>query len=110
MYLRRCYRARDGKRHAYWALVKSERTAKGPRQRVVAYLGDLDEAARLGVQQAAGQANSSQGDLFQAPAQRQYVEVDHAAVRVESIRRFGGPWLAVDLIRQLQIKTLHGIL
>jgi transposase len=106
VYLRRCYRARDGKRHAYWALVKSERTAKGPRQRVVAYLGDLDEAARLGVQQAAGQANSSQGDLFQAPAQRRYVEVDHAAVRVESIRRFGGPWLAMHLISKLQLKTL----
>src|ERR1035437_3811713 len=27
MYLRRCYRAKDGKRHAYWALVKSVRTA-----------------------------------------------------------------------------------
>ena len=107
MYLRRCYRAKDGKRHAYWALVKSERTAKGPRQRVVAYLGDLDEAARLGVQQAAGQPNScSQGDLFQAPAQPRYVEVDHAAVRVESIRRFGGPWLALHLIRKLQLKAL----
>lgn len=107
MYLRRCYRAKDGKRHAYWALVKSERTAKGPRQRLVAYLGDLDEAARLGVQQAAGQPNScSQGDLFQAPAQPRYVEVDHAAVRVESIRRFGGPWLALQLIRKLQLKAL----
>ena len=106
MYLRRCYRAKDGKRHAYWALVKSERTAKGPRQRVVAYLGDLDEAARLGVQQAAGQANCSQGGLFQAPTQPRYVEVDHAAVRVESIRRFGGPWLALHLISKLQLKTL----
>ena len=45
MYLRRCYRARDGKRHAYWALVKSVRTAKGPRQQVVAYLGRLSPRA-----------------------------------------------------------------
>ena len=107
MYLRRCYRARDGKRHAYWALVKGERTAKGPRQRVVAYLGDLDEAARLGVRQAAGQPDScSQGDLFQEPLRPRYVEVDHGAVRVESIRRFGGPWLALHLIGKLQLKGL----
>ena len=99
--------SQGGKRHAYWALVKSERTAKGPRQRVVAYLGDLDEAGRLGVRQAAGQPNScSQGELFQTPAQPRYVEVDHAAVRVESIRRFGGPWLALHLIGKLQLKAL----
>src|SRR5208283_2201820 len=53
MYMRRCYRAKDGKYHAYWALVKSVRTARGPRQQVVAYLGELDEEGRLGVAQAA---------------------------------------------------------
>jgi len=53
VYLRRCYRRKDGKRHAYWALVESFRSARGPRQRVVAYLGELDEQGRLGVQRAA---------------------------------------------------------
>ena len=33
--------------------VESYRTERGPRQRVVAYLGQLDEEGRLGVQQAA---------------------------------------------------------
>jgi len=37
MYVRRCYREKNGKRHAYWALVESYRTARGPRQRVVTY-------------------------------------------------------------------------
>ena len=27
---RRCYRRKDGKRHAYWALVESYRTDRGP--------------------------------------------------------------------------------
>ena len=53
MYLRRCYRQKEGKRHAYWALVESYRTARGPRQRVVAYLGELDEQGRLGVARTA---------------------------------------------------------
>jgi transposase len=107
VYLRRCYRARDGKRHAYWALVKSERTAKGPRQKVVAYLGDLDEAGRLGVQQAAeGKDCSGQQALFDSPPAPRYVEVDLSAVRVEAIRRFGGPWLTLQLIARLGLKPL----
>jgi transposase len=101
MYLRRCYRARDGKRHAYWALVQSVRTAKGPRQKVVAYLGDLDEAGRLGVQAAVGVDGSEpQGELFGKPPAR-YVEVDHAGVTVEGLRKFGGPWLALQIISKL---------
>jgi len=54
VFLRRCHRVKDGKRQAYWALVKSVRTAKGPRQEVVAYLGEMDEAGRLGMKQLAG--------------------------------------------------------
>ena len=48
MFIRPCYRKKDGRRHAYWALVESYRTERGPRQRTVAYLGQLDEADRLG--------------------------------------------------------------
>jgi hypothetical protein len=62
MYLRRCYRVKDGKRHAYWALVESYRTQRGPRQRVVAYLGDLDEAGREGVREVARSASGEAVD------------------------------------------------
>lgn len=106
MYLRRCHRAKDGKRHAYWALVKSVRTAKGPRQKIIAYLGDLDEAGRLGVQQAAdGKAHSAHPSLFESSSPR-WVEVDASAVRVEGIRSFGGAWLALQLIGKLGLKSL----
>ena len=111
MYLRRCYRAKDGKRHAYWALVKSVRTAKGPRQEVVAYLGDLDEAGRLGVRQAASLPDSGsiqQGQMFDesGAVQPRWVEVDFAGVRVDGTRDFGGPWLALQLIGKLGLKGL----
>ena len=49
MFIRPCYRTKNGKRHAYWALMESYRTERGPRQRIVAYLGQLDESHRLGV-------------------------------------------------------------
>jgi hypothetical protein len=60
MFVRPCYRHKDGKRCAYWALVESYRTEHGPRQRVVAYLGRLDEEGRLGVQQAANPHGNGQ--------------------------------------------------
>ena len=64
MYLRRCYRRKDGKRHAYWALVESCRTHRGPRQRVVAWLGVMDERGRLGVQRCAEKNPGYQTGLF----------------------------------------------
>lgn len=53
MFIRPCYRKKNGKRHAYWALVESHRTDRGPRRRIVAYLGKLKDAERRGVKQAA---------------------------------------------------------
>jgi len=59
MFIPQCFRTVEGKRRAYWALVESVRTERGPRQNVVAWLGALDEAGRLGVQEAAlGQVDS----------------------------------------------------
>jgi transposase len=106
MYVRRCYRQRNGKRHAYWALVESYRTARGPRQRVVAYLGELDELGRVGMQQAAQPVSTWQGDLFQEPTSAEWVEVDIRGVRVERSRQFGGCWLGLALLRQLGLPEL----
>jgi transposase len=122
MFIRQCSRLIKGKRQSYWALVESYRTARGPRQRVVAWLGKLDAAGRLGVLQAAessdgdslhqdGSASGRQKNLFDeaesAPEPR-WVEVNAAGVRVENCRQFGGPWLALELIRRLQLdEFLH---
>ncbi len=106
MYLRRCYRRKDGKRHAYWALVESFRTARGPRQRVVAYLGELDEQGRLGVQRAAQAADGLQSELFDQAPDAEWVEVDLRGVRVERSRPFGGSWLGLMLLRQLGLSEL----
>ncbi len=110
MFIRPCHRTKNGKRHAYWALVESVRTDRGPRQRTVAYLGQLDEAGRLGVKRAAeGNNQSGQGrlqlweDNWPAP---EWVEVDTAKVRVENQLDFGGPWLAMELMRTLQLDKL----
>ena len=106
MYVRRCYRAKNGKRHGYWALVESYRTARGPRQRVVAYLGELDERGRMGVQQAAQPVCAAPADLFRQPSSPEWVEVDIRGVRVEHSRQFGGCWLGLTLLRQLGLPQL----
>jgi len=51
MYLRPNFRTIGGVRYESWTLVKSVRTARGPRQDVVATIGKLpglDEEARVG--------------------------------------------------------------
>lgn len=53
MYLRKIKRHKDGKTHAYWALVESYRTERGPRQRTVAYLGEMDQSGWLSFQMSA---------------------------------------------------------
>jgi len=88
---------------------------------VVAWLGKLDEAGRLGVRQAidstdtaTGRQDKSTGDRHRQPllfeddentTQPRWVEVNVAGVRVENTRQFGGPWIALHLIRTLQLDT-----
>jgi len=55
---------KDAKTHHYWALVESYRTERGPRQRVVACLGEIDEAGRLGVERVAEGAPRFQQHVF----------------------------------------------
>lgn len=104
MFIRPCYRTKNGKRHAYWALMESYRTERGPRQRVVAYLGQLEEPLREGVKQAAeGKQGAHQKRLFD-DVRPPWVEVDVKRVRVENRRDFGGPWLGLELVEQLGLK------
>jgi transposase len=124
MFIRQYFKQENGRRTAYWALVESHRTATGPRQRVVAWLGKLDEAGRLGVKQAADVARKSippaseterlqplgrqkrfEFDDDMTAAEPRWVEVNVGGVRVENLRQFGGPWLALHLIRTVQLDT-----
>jgi transposase len=104
MFIRQCYRQKNGKRHGYWALVESYRTASGPRQRVVSYLGQVDESLRHGVHRVAT-GKDNQRLLFD-DVEPQWVEVDVNNIRVENCLDFGGPWLALELIRRLGVTEL----
>ncbi len=108
MFLRPYFRRRNGQREAFWALVESYRTERGPRQRTVAYLGLMDEAGRLGVEQAVDpQPALSQRELFaEDNTAPRFVEIDRTRVRVENCRQFGGPWLALELVKRLGLRPV----
>jgi transposase len=125
MFLRRFHKRKNGKAHVYWALVETYRTAKGPRQRIVSYLGELKESERSGWAQLAakldGNANEQetstdiQRSLFDPPARHDEVDarfgsqpvlVDLKGIRLERSRDFGDIWLAWGLWRLLGLDTL----
>jgi transposase len=114
MYLRRCIRKKNGKPHTYWALVESYRTARGSRQRLVAYVGELKESEQSGWAQLGrrlgGQAPPARSLFepphYEDPKDTESVEVQLQGVRFERLRDFGEVWLAWGLWRLLGLDTL----
>jgi len=105
MFIRPIHVNKNGKQHAYWALVESYRTKQGPRQRTVAYLGQLDHQGRLGIRHLAQGNRNYQRKLFE-DVQPQWVEIDARRIQVERCREFGGCWLALKLLDKLGIASL----
>jgi hypothetical protein len=69
MFLRRFQERKNGKSHVYWPLVETYRTAKGPRQRIVSYLSELQESEQI------GWAQMSANHLSQPPLSTQSVSL-----------------------------------
>jgi transposase len=99
MFIRPITVTKNGKCHGYWTLVESYRTARGPRQRVVSYIGQVDESLRNGIRRAAS-GKAHQRMLFD-DVEPQWVEVDVNSIRVENCLDFGGPWLSLELLKRL---------
>jgi transposase len=120
MFLRRNRRTVEGETYEYWTLVKTVRTAAGPRQQVVATLGKapgLESRTRHGWEEVAdllaGRApqpvQGRLGEPLAAPTPRpQWAQVDLGGVRVERVRDFGQVYLALSLWRRLGLHTLLG--
>jgi len=117
MFLRRNRRTVNGECYEYWTLVKTVRTAKGPRQEVVATLGKepgLESRTRHGWEQVADLLEGRtpapvQGELGQelpAALQPRWAQVDLSGVRVERVREFGQVYLGLSLWRRLGLHTL----
>lgn len=105
MYIRPHRRQRsDGSVEEYWALVESYRTERGPRQRVVSYLGDLEANVRAGVSELASERTTHQPSLFDEVTPER-VEINLRSLRVERTASFGGVWLGKMLLEQFGLDT-----
>ena len=94
MFLRRFQKRKNGKSHVYWALVETYRTAKGPRQRIVSYLGELKESEKSGWAQLAAKLD---GREPKPSGQVQQSLFDPPARNDEADSTFGSQRMLVDL-------------
>jgi transposase len=104
MFLRAYRRSKDGKTHTYYALVESLRTEAGPRQRVVAYLGELNSGQERRWQRTVvfynrqGEAQELRlfpdDDDVPLPDDPDVVRIRLSSVGWTNARRFGDVWLA----------------
>jgi transposase len=104
MFLRRYQRTKQGKTHTYYALVESVRTDAGPRQHIVAHLGELNNDQERRWQRTVVFYNR-QGDAEQLrlfaddehiplPDDPDVVRVRLGQVSWSNARAFGDVWLA----------------
>ena len=122
MFLKRNRRKKDGETYEYWNLVKTVRTAKGPRHRVVASLGKapgLDRKTRRGWEdildmldgvespQRSHQMQLGEDASSDEPVESpRWAQVDVTGISVERVRDFGGVFLALALWRRLGLHKL----
>ncbi len=118
MFLRKKRKVAGGESYDYWSLCETVRTAKGPRQRVVAGLGKLDEEdirsggwedieSLLGGKPRPRSRQLEFGEEAAQPAPR-WEKVDVGAVRVERVREFGQVYLPLALWHRLGLEKLLG--
>ncbi len=116
MFLRAHHRTKDGKRHTHFTLVASKRTGRGPRQRIVAELGELtaDEQRRW---QRTAIFHTRHEDGKQLPL---FLDDEHApmpddpdVVRVRlgrvgwtNARAFGDVWVGLQLWRMVGLEEI----
>src|ERR1700686_637254 len=112
MFLRANLRTKDGKDHTYWSLVETVRTADGPRQKTLCYLGELNSSAQARWLKTTEVFNedgeAQQLKLFpshvEAPADDpQVARVLVNRVRLERTRQFGACYMGLELWKRLQL-------
>ena len=116
MFLRRYTRTKNGKTHTYYALVESVRTEAGPRQHVVAHLGDLNHDQQRRWQRTVvfhnRQGEGRQLRLFPdaepvpLPDDPEVVQIRLGSVGWTNPRRFGDVWLGLWLWKFLHLDEI----
>jgi transposase len=110
MFLRRNRRRIRGADYVYWTLVECVRTARGPRQRVVATIGklsDLKKEERVGWEEIGRVLSGEQtkaADLFEEQKDiPEWATVNTRGIQIERMRRFGDVYCGLALWKRLKL-------
>ena len=115
MFLRSHQRNKDGKEHSYWSLVETVRTADGPRQKTLCYLGELNGSAQARwlktIEVFNEQGESRQLKLFPSDVEPPENDPNVAQVllnriRMERTRQFGNCFVGLELWKRLGLERL----
>jgi hypothetical protein len=110
MFLKHIKIRKKGKLRSYWALIESVRTEHGPRQRTVAYLGELTASQRAGWAKVKRilDRQPEVNKLWYADEDPvpEHVDVYVRDVRMENLRDFGDVYLGLTLWRGLRLDEL----
>lgn len=123
MFLRRKTKSARGVGYSYWHLCETVRTARGPRQRVVASLGKLDQTDLTGLRGGWDDLRSLLRGEAPAPKTAElpglataasappepsarWERADLSGLRVERTRDFGESYLALSLWHRLELDEL----
>jgi transposase len=116
MFLRPYRKIKDGKLHTYYALVESVRTDAGPRQHIIAYLGELNHDQQRRWQRTVvfhnrqGEAQQLRlfpdDDTVPLPDDPDIVRIRLGSVGWTNPRNFGDIWLARWLWHTLHLDEI----
>ena len=116
MFLRSHQRSKDGKQHTYWSLVETVRTAHGPRQRTLCYLGELNGNAQARwlktIEVFNEQGESRQLKLFPSEVEPPENDPNVARVllnkvRLERVRQYGNCFVGLELWKRLGLDRFY---
>ena len=114
MFLRSCYRKKDGKDHRYFSIVENRRMGSDQTvQRTVLYLGEINDQQQAAWRKTLAVFDEQQQhytnlSLFPDDREIPADAIDSLQVRVSGLelkrpRTFGSCWLACELWRQLAL-------
>jgi len=112
MYLRRNTKTKNGADYDCWTLVESVRTARGPRQRIVATIGKLpglDREERIGWDEIgrilSGRPRPEPSLFKMSEEPPSWATVNISGVSVERLRHFGDAYIGLLLWNRLGLAT-----
>lgn len=113
MFLRRNRKKIRGADYVYWTLVECVRTARGPRQRVVATIGklsDLKKEERVGWEEIgrilSGEPAKGKDFFEEAEEIPEWATVNTRGIEIERMRRFGDVYLGLALWKRLKLDKI----